>query len=470
MELGGVFIPCADPNCKLEFTDPEEALEHGKSHSTADDVIHAHLPVSDIVERTEFTALPVTNLQGLDAGRDFNFNHLLRVFKKDYIQKLREDEEAEKLERSKKRYQDIKAQRDKKSKKPSSSTLANTKTEQPFEEPTMVGDPEIDQANTEIYMEESTKGSKSKKKRTKKGKPSSTPGLDASVGDLTGFANSEEVDISIIFLEALKKEHACYLEALSASNDEFSSGKRLENMASQLASLAAGREELTFKVINSGIDFTFTDVPRHISFFTHAVMQFVLQLPRANITEILKNLDNQAQSVNTDVDASGWSSYFACVNTLREYCSNEADDDFVLNLATPSGAFRIPIQQIGIEGERAAFDYLSSTFSDKTVTWLNSDKESHFPYDIILEAADQTLEYVEVKSTTVEDKNWFQLKLSQWEFALEKGEAFTVAHVFLSEDAGPTVTIYRNIVQLVKSHDVKLICLPKKRPFSLVSN
>ncbi|GKE87377.1 histidine kinase-, DNA gyrase B-, and HSP90-like ATPase family protein [Tanacetum coccineum] len=117
----------------------------------------------------------------------------------------------------------------------------------------------------------------------------------------------------------------------------------------------------------------------------------------------------------------------------------------------------------GREGERAAFNYFSSTLSDKKVKWVNEVKESGLPYDILVKGKDKSKEYIEVKSTSVAKKDWFTISMNEWKFAVEKGESFIVARVVLSDGNVPKITTYRNPAKLCQSKKLQLAFHPSKK-------
>ncbi|GKA47921.1 histidine kinase-, DNA gyrase B-, and HSP90-like ATPase family protein, partial [Tanacetum coccineum] len=131
----------------------------------------------------------------------------------------------------------------------------------------------------------------------------------------------------------------------------------------------------------------------------------------------------------------------------------------------------VPPQNVitGREGERAAFEYFSSTLSDKKVKWVNEVKESGLPYDILVKGKDKSKEYIEVKSTSVAKKDWFTISMNEWKFAVEKGESFIVARVVLSDGNVPKITTYRNPAKLCQSKKLQLAFHPKYDPIISVT-
>ncbi|KAF3634256.1 hypothetical protein FXO37_26579 [Capsicum annuum] len=88
-------------------------------------------------------------------------------------------------------------------------------------------------------------------------------------------------------------------------------------------------------------------------------------------------------------------------------------------------------------GESAAYNYFVGIFGEHFVKWVNETNDTGLPY-----------EYIEVKATRSVTKDWFHITLREWQFALEKGELFSIAHVVLSPHNAAKVTLYRNPARL----------------------
>nr|GMD70176.1 uncharacterized protein LOC109178973 isoform X1 [Ipomoea batatas] len=102
-------------------------------------------------------------------------------------------------------------------------------------------------------------------------------------------------------------------------------------------------------------------------------------------------------------------------------------------------------------GEFVAFNYFSEKVGKAFVKWVNETFETGLPYDLVL--GDE--EYIEVKATKNVRKDWFIITAREWQFALEKGDLYSIAHVILSATNTATVTVYKNpakLVQLGKLH------------------
>ncbi|TYK17415.1 DUF3883 domain-containing protein [Cucumis melo var. makuwa] len=90
-----------------------------------------------------------------------------------------------------------------------------------------------------------------------------------------------------------------------------------------------------------------------------------------------------------------------------------------LKTGTPDPAQAI---MTGRLGEHAAFKYFTENFSDAVVKWVNKDAESGFPFDITIEEGEDNVQFVEVKSTRSIKKDWFDISVKEWQFALKKGK------------------------------------------------
>ncbi|KAL8491297.1 hypothetical protein ACS0TY_023070 [Phlomoides rotata] len=107
-------------------------------------------------------------------------------------------------------------------------------------------------------------------------------------------------------------------------------------------------------------------------------------------------------------------------------------------------------------GEHVAFKYFVGQVSDQSVKWVNESTETGLPYDIVLEGDENTREYIEVKATKYSRKNWFLISMREWQFAIQKGESFSIAHVVLADDNMARVTVYKNPARLCQLGNLKL--------------
>ncbi|XP_006360949.1 uncharacterized protein [Solanum tuberosum] len=103
-------------------------------------------------------------------------------------------------------------------------------------------------------------------------------------------------------------------------------------------------------------------------------------------------------------------------------------------------------------GEFVAFKYFVGNHGEPFVKWVNETNETGLPYDLVV--GDD--EYIEVKATRATGKDWFHITSREWQFAVEKGESFSLAHVVLSPDNTAMVTVYKNPVSLCQLGKLQL--------------
>ncbi|KAL0322660.1 UNVERIFIED_CONTAM: protein NO VEIN [Sesamum angustifolium] len=116
-------------------------------------------------------------------------------------------------------------------------------------------------------------------------------------------------------------------------------------------------------------------------------------------------------------------------------------------------------------GELVAFKYFQGKVGEVFVKWVNEINETGLPYDITLGGDEDSREYIEVKATKSARKNWFLISMREWQFAVEKGESFSVAHVVLADNNMARITIYKNPARLCQLGNLNLFTLlvmPKK--------
>ncbi|KAA8548392.1 hypothetical protein F0562_000076 [Nyssa sinensis] len=145
--------------------------------------------------------------------------------------------------------------------------------------------------------------------------------------------------------------------------------------------------------------------------------------------------------------------------------SSERDQ---LSFGTPN------IQQTmltGRLGEHVAFNYFAANFGKTIVKWVNEVNETGLPYDIVIGNEAKTMEYIEVKATKSARKDWFTISVREWQFAVEKGESYSIARVVLSGNNMARIRIFKNPVRLSQLGKLQLaVIMPKQeKEFSVVS-
>ncbi|XP_031403779.1 protein NO VEIN isoform X1 [Punica granatum] len=142
-----------------------------------------------------------------------------------------------------------------------------------------------------------------------------------------------------------------------------------------------------------------------------------------------------------------------------------------LNTGAPDPAQAILTGRLG---ELAAYKYFSESFgSQRKVNWVNEVSETGLPYDILIGDHQYNREYIEVKATTSSRKDWFKITLREWQFAIEMGDLFSVAHVVLKDKKAARVSVFRNPLKLCQQGKLQLVLLmPKesKKEFSVAAS
>ncbi|KAK9933158.1 hypothetical protein M0R45_020363 [Rubus argutus] len=149
-----------------------------------------------------------------------------------------------------------------------------------------------------------------------------------------------------------------------------------------------------------------------------------------------------------------------------------------LSTCTPDA---IQAKETGRLGELAAFKYFIEKVGKSAVKWVNEHSETRLPYDIVVGENENSKEFIEVKATRNPTKDWFEMSVRQLQFAVEQGEAFSIAHVILSDNNVATVRVYNNLEKLLmkqnnqeqQDQDCKLklvvLVLEQQKEFTIVS-
>lgn len=120
-------------------------------------------------------------------------------------------------------------------------------------------------------------------------------------------------------------------------------------------------------------------------------------------------------------------------------------------------------------GELAAFNYFSGKVGDTIVKWVNQESETGLPYDIVIGEKTTSREFVEVKTTKSARKDWFIISTREWQFSVEKGDSFSIAHVVLSGNNTARITVFKNPVKLCQMGQLQLaVMMPRhQKEFSV---
>ncbi|KAL3506423.1 hypothetical protein ACH5RR_031805 [Cinchona calisaya] len=116
-------------------------------------------------------------------------------------------------------------------------------------------------------------------------------------------------------------------------------------------------------------------------------------------------------------------------------------------------------------GEFVAFKYFVGRVGRTSVKWVNEAKETGLPYDLLIGNEEQGWEYIEVKATKSRSnkRDSAFISVREWQFAVEKGESFSIAQVILLDDNTARITTYKNPLKLCQLGKLRLaVIMPKQ--------
>ncbi|KAK1285568.1 hypothetical protein QJS10_CPB20g01144 [Acorus calamus] len=114
-------------------------------------------------------------------------------------------------------------------------------------------------------------------------------------------------------------------------------------------------------------------------------------------------------------------------------------------------------------GERISYKYFTEKLGEAAVKWVNQEKETGLPYDLIIGEGEECREYVEVKASKCASKDWFPISMPEWQFATEMGESFTIAYVVVVGQRKATITEFKNPLKLCQKNKLQLaVLMPSK--------
>ncbi|KAJ9182462.1 hypothetical protein P3X46_006457 [Hevea brasiliensis] len=188
--------------------------------------------------------------------------------------------------------------------------------------------------------------------------------------------------------------------------------------------------------------------------------------------------ENTAGSILPDSESVDKHSAHACNQTVNlDFASDPVGLTLIadvpelrrekLNTGTANAA---QLLLTGRLGERVAFKYLTEKFGEKVVKWVNEDKETGLPYDIVIEEEENRKEYFEVKATKSARKDWFIISMREWQFAVEKGDSYSIAHVVLLSNNTAKVTLFQNPAKQCQAGKLQLVfMMPRHKESTVVS-
>ncbi|CAN0875182.1 Protein NO VEIN [Linum grandiflorum] len=107
-------------------------------------------------------------------------------------------------------------------------------------------------------------------------------------------------------------------------------------------------------------------------------------------------------------------------------------------------------------GEQIGFRYLTEKYGKEAVRWVNEAQETGLPYDMVVTEHGHGEQYIEVKATQSVRKDYFFISAREWQFAVEKGDAYTILHILLGNH-NAMVTLFKNPVKQCQQGKLRLV-------------
>lgn len=216
------------------------------------------------------------------------------------------------------------------------------------------------------------------------------------------------------------------------------------------------------------IDRTYNEIPMSIdNDWTieddSAATPTALILPDSNSLEHSGNAYDQKNfDMTRECDPVG----LDCTPETRKLGSSQYYKRDQIRIGTPSAQAILT----GRLGEHLAFKYFTGKAGKHAVKWVNEHNETGLPYDIVVLDKNTGEEFIEVKATISPRKNWLKITMREWQFAIDKGEAFSIAHIVILENNVSRVSVFRNPVKLLQQGKLHLVVvMPTEQEFTVVS-
>ena len=91
-------------------------------------------------------------------------------------------------------------------------------------------------------------------------------------------------------------------------------------------------------------------------------------------------------------------------------------------------------ESTGRLGEEIVFRFLQWKYPNEQIEWMNERKESGRPYDICIRTKNNQMEFIEVKTTRIDDQHTFQISIAQMEYLLKNPLTYHIYRVYYSDD------------------------------------
>ena len=114
-------------------------------------------------------------------------------------------------------------------------------------------------------------------------------------------------------------------------------------------------------------------------------------------------------------------------------------------------------ESTGRVGEEFVYRFLQWKYPDESVKWMNEKKESGLPYDIQIRTKNNSIEFIEVKTTRIQGQHTFQISIGEVECLLKNPSTYHIYRVYYSDDVQMSEI---SILSQVKNHlDQKQLAL-----------
>ncbi|CAN6195711.1 unnamed protein product [Urochloa humidicola] len=120
------------------------------------------------------------------------------------------------------------------------------------------------------------------------------------------------------------------------------------------------------------------------------------------------------------------------------------------------------LPRAGRLSEAAVHQYFVEKIGLSNVEWVNQDRESGLPYDIVI-TRDGATEYVEVKEAMTPGEKGFTIQPSEWKFLCEKRGSSSIALVSFPSPDEAAIVILRNPRRLCKGRRDMALALVMSR-------
>ncbi|KAJ1690756.1 hypothetical protein LUZ63_014911 [Rhynchospora breviuscula] len=268
----------------------------------------------------------------------------------------------------------------------------------------------------------------------------------------------------LFFLGASNLELANFLHALILMSEVGSTKQQLElyiKHNQQLLDVAAGEKTWTLK---SFTESTEEDTPIPVQIHKPVQQRSSKTIKRENKSSMSPPPSSEVASCSSQMSADDCPK-MAKISVPKDIFEGEIQTMELKDIPVSSQKDKLSLENqdelksyhTGRRGEHVAYKYFTEIFGTACVKWVNEESESGLPYDITVERKDGDTEFIEVKATQSDTKDWFIISPAEWNFAGEKGDLFSIAWVFLSDLRKPKVLVLKNPLKLCKKQVLKLV-------------